>query len=816
MADNIKKINDEINKLRAQLDKDPLKPFDEKDLERAKALLSGLRAEVREMASDLDYVAKSFKDSVNELSNQKLYLSDARKSLLGISEISKKIVDYRKGENSLSEKQLKDLQKQAKIKFDSLRNDLKSGTLSKANTKELKEALKQEQLFNDSVEKTIKYQKEVNREIGLLGAGLGGASKLLYKMGFGDLSRPLNESIEKTKNARLQLKLNNDISKEAQAKLTKSEREFQNLKQKGYKNLKGEERERYKELNKERKIQQSIVDDINTQNKELSTQTSKYRNIGIALKEELTYANLLDSVLIQIGKAILAVDKQTGDLAKGFNITYNESLNLRKELFSMAVDSGRLTSNTRTYQETILAIGKALGSNAVLNKKDLETFTLLREAAGFTNEELVQMQKLTFVSGGHLEDNYVNLVQSAKAVGLNNKVLLNEKDIMRDVANTSNAIKLSTIGLRKELGGSVAQVKVLGMNMKQVEDIAGSLLNFESSISSELEAELLTGKDLNLEMARLYAINNDMAGVAREIRKNYGGIEEFGRMNRIQQEAAAKAVGMTREELARTLTDEKALNKLSGDDLKLGQAALDFARSKGMTEEEIRKKTIDDLEKQMSVQEKLNLSLDKFKEVFTGIAQVVLPVVDAFANLVGYISSSLPGLRIMQGLMVGILARSIATAIANIFGASARTGNILTALIGAGIGVAALYSSLSEGEAKAKGAGDMYSPADGKTQVSTKEGGLFELSPNDDFMAAPGIGDMIKNNQRKSTPDTYWKEQMKDMSNQVTAITANINKMTQQPILVSAKVDGRELINFQANRSNELATKSSPNAWSVA
>ena len=36
-------------------------------------------------------------------------------------------------------------------------------------------------------------------------------------------------------------------------------------------------------------------------------------------------------------------------------------------------------------------------------------------------------------------------------------------------------------------------------------------------------------------------------------------------------------------------------------------------------------------------------------------------------------------------------------------------------------------------------AGDMFSPADGKTQVSTKEGGLYELSPNDDVMAAPGI-----------------------------------------------------------------------------
>lgn len=35
------------------------------------------------------------------------------------------------------------------------------------------------------------------------------------------------------------------------------------------------------------------------------------------------------------------------------------------------------------------------------------------------------------------------------------------------------------------------------------------------------------------------------------------------------------------------------------------------------------------------------------------------------------------------------------------------------------------------------------SPADGKTRVSTKEGGLFELSPNDDLVAAPGAADMM-------------------------------------------------------------------------
>jgi hypothetical protein len=42
-------------------------------------------------------------------------------------------------------------------------------------------------------------------------------------------------------------------------------------------------------------------------------------------------------------------------------------------------------------------------------------------------------------------------------------------------------------------------------------------------------------------------------------------------------------------------------------------------------------------------------------------------------------------------------------------------------------------------------AGDVFSPADGKTQVSTKEGGLYELKKNDDWGAAPGLLNNINN-----------------------------------------------------------------------
>jgi len=184
MADDINEINKKINELRAELRKNPLTPFDIKDLEKAKALLSGLHAEVREMSSDLNYVYNSFKDSVNELANQKNYLSDAKKSLNGIASIAQKVSEYRKGESELSEKQLKNIQRQAKIRFNELITIKNIGNLTGKNLDELNQAIDAEEKFNKSIERTVEIQKQVNKDIGLLGTGVGGVAKALSKNRF--------------------------------------------------------------------------------------------------------------------------------------------------------------------------------------------------------------------------------------------------------------------------------------------------------------------------------------------------------------------------------------------------------------------------------------------------------------------------------------------------------------------------------------------------------------------------------------------------------------------------------------------------------
>jgi hypothetical protein len=282
-------------------------------------------------------------------------------------------------------------------------------------------------------------------------------------------------------------------------------------------------------------------------------------------------------------------------------------------------------------------------------------------------------------------------------------------------------------------------------------------MDFESSITSELEAELLLGRDINLEKARQAALNNDLATLAREIADQAGSAAEFGEMNRIQQEAIAKAVGMNREDLAQTLFVQEQLAGVSGEEAERRQKLLDTRIEEvglAQAQRELEKNGLENMLNQATASEKMQASQEKINELFTAFGAMFAPIVDMFANVAGFIMESKLAMVIVSSIVGGLgalltvlaaksallAAKSMITAISSIFTASASIGPFgiplaiagVGALIGAVAGVASLV-------------GDVMSPSDGKTQVSTKEGGLFELSPNDDLVAAPGAVERMKN-----------------------------------------------------------------------
>jgi hypothetical protein len=90
------------------------------------------------------------------------------------------------------------------------------------------------------------------------------------------------------------------------------------------------------------------------------------------------------------------------------------------------------------------------------------------------------------------------------------------------------------------------------------------MLNIETSIAAEMEAEVLLGKQLNLEKAREAALMGDSETLMKELVKNAGSLEEFNSMNVIQRQKLAAALGIGVGELQKMVQEQKALDTTSG------------------------------------------------------------------------------------------------------------------------------------------------------------------------------------------------------------------------------------------------------------
>jgi hypothetical protein len=124
------------------------------------------------------------------------------------------------------------------------------------------------------------------------------------------------------------------------------------------------------------------------------------------------------------------------------------------------------------------------------------------------------------------------------------------KEVMQDISKLSAGTLIKFQGNPKALAATVVEAKKLGLTLEQVNKTGDTLLNFESSIESELKAELMTGKQLNMERARAAALAGDQATLTKEIGEQVGTLNDYQNMNVLAQQSLAEAFGMSRDEMS--------------------------------------------------------------------------------------------------------------------------------------------------------------------------------------------------------------------------------------------------------------------------
>ena len=708
------------------------------EVERLKDALDNARDAVSDIEGGSGDLFKSWKAIADEVKDYRFNINAAKGTVSKINDLSEKLKNHQNRTNVLSSKDLYSIKSKLELQKSTLVENSKS------------------------LEKNISELKQKKLSNSLNAAGL---SQLITAENiYNNITQGLNE------NNGLLKRITDEAQKEANTReeIEKSLGITGGL-------LKGISKIPFlKDIINTEKILKAANDEIENSKSGVKGLKAGFKEMKSQVIEGLTNpANIALFTITQMGKALLSSDKATGVLAKGMNITYSEASNVRQELNQIAALSSDVALNTRGLQESLVAVNSALGTNGMLAKDDLITFTKLREQAGMTNEEILGMQKYSMAVGGSLEDNVASFQASAKAASFQNGVAINTKALMADMANVSNRTKLSIEGGAAGLAKAAISAKLMGGNLEKVASAADQLLQFESSIENELSAELLIGKDLTLEKARQAALNNDMATVAEEITRQAGSAADFGNRNRIQQEAMAKAVGMSADGLADMLVEQEALKSVGHALNDQEKEAFEAAKSKYGAEKAaqmLKEGQLDSMVQQQSVQERLNQSMEKMQEVLVGIADPILAIVSPLMNLVstvlpainfllspliegfsligklvgGFINGLKEGNPIIVAItaaLVAMKAQTIMTAIFSIFDSLAKIPFGLGLPL-AGVAVAGM---ISLAHSSSKKGNDIMSPGEsgggyGKRTLMGPEG-TIQLNDKDTVIAGTNLFD---------------------------------------------------------------------------
>lgn len=272
------------------------------------------------------------------------------------------------------------------------------------------------------------------------------------------------------------------------------------------------------------------------------------------------FANLMDLAM--------GTQSETQKFARNLGISFEQAKKLTDEFDEFARVSGQAYITIEKLRKSQTELSEALGINNILSKEILAADSQLVEQAGLDLETRKQLAAVTGITGVLQTRIFATVAAQNKVLSDNLGINIRVQDTIKKASSFGGVLGLTFAKYPESLTKSLMITKALGTDLEKMNSVASGLLNFEDSISKEFEAQLLTGKNMNLMKARELALNNKLAELAVELNTQLGTSEEFLKSNRLIQEAYADATHMSRDEIADMLKQQELFAKAGATDLK--------------------------------------------------------------------------------------------------------------------------------------------------------------------------------------------------------------------------------------------------------
>ena len=485
---------------------------------------------------------------------------------------------------------------------------------------------------------------------------------------------------------------------------------------------------------------------------------------------------MLNPVLLVVAAIVLALamikklvdfaadfEKETRETAKNMGVTVAQADMLTKTAMKTSTEFGTQLART----EDILAVqtesAQVFGTTAMISADTARNVADMGKAFGYGVEQAAKVNT-AFESMGMESSHAVEMQRSLAAESL--KAGVNVGTVMKDVAENAKSASRYFGGNVKALASAAVEAAKMGVSIATMVKISDKLLDIEGSLAAQFEFQALSGRQMNLDLARQLALEGDIAGATKEVMKNVGGIAEFNQMSMLERKKLAEATGMEVDELQKSLVIQEKLGDLT-DEQKAAMSGLNLSAA------EMANMSAEELQSRLAQQQAADKTSKAFDDMKTQLASALLPLsqglMSVFALLSPIIKITGKTLQLLFTPLqaIGQSVQNIADIFYSIFDAITAIFNgdisegfkqlgasiinmILTPFqlawdfIASVADVFGFDANVNWGDMLGSAigitpVGDLAIPSSGPIVSSPKEGAIFQGTRNDEVAMGPGV-----------------------------------------------------------------------------
>lgn len=382
-----------------------------------------------------------------------------------------------------------------------------------------------------------------------------------------------------------------------------------------------------------------------------------------------------------------------GLIAAGIAIAVKRFSELDAAAQDFRDNTGLLVSQTRGMQENIRAVNVefanlgvsaqdvAKAASEFVNEFDgleqpsqavLGSMVTLNKNFGVGTQEAAKLNKV-FQNIGNLsaeQSQYLigQTAEMAKMAGVA------PQKVIKDMADSSEYAYKYFKGSPQELAKAAVQAAKMGTSIAEAGKAADNLLDFQNSISSELEASAILGVNLNLSQARYAAANGDLIGQQQAINDQVAKLGDLTKLNVFEQDALAKATGMEFSSLVNQQRIRERFGKLNEEQLAAATSLLDTGKDINDINQKDLELQSQKLKSQQDMQSTMSALQNEAGGLKTGFMDMLAPLAGFAMNVL------LDGLK-MLGMILNPIMKGIGAIARVIFGVFGMVMDLVSAIL---------------------------------------------------------------------------------------------------------------------------------------